>query len=278
MWNRTEQGAELPRVLVNSLPKSGTHLLGSILTVMGLTYQKPVLARNMSYHPISWAWFWDRRSCKLGIGQPHSVPLGAIRFLLGRLRKGCYVLGHIPYQECVDRLLQELDIPSFFVIRDPRDVVVSQVHYYLDTRSHYLHPVYRDLHTDSERFIAAIRGIQEANLEVYGIGRKLEISVGWLESGHVAVLRFEDLIGEAGGGTQDAQVTSICKIGEHLGLSLDPEQAAQIGRQAFGHGRTFRKGQVAAWRDVFDQYIREVFRQEAGEYLIKLGYESGSEW
>ena len=40
----------------------------------------------------------------------------------------------------------------------------------------------------------------------------------------------------------------------------------------------FRKGVVGDWRNVFTERDKYVFKEEAGDLLIKLGYEEDSDW
>jgi len=278
---RTSAEHRMPRILVNSLPKSGTHLLASVLDLIpGLSFQKPVLNRRLRWHPVNCVRPWDREMCLLGVGQPRKVRLWTLRYMLNRLSDGCYMIGHIPYQESVNELLQTLGIRTFFVIRDPRDVVVSQVHHYLRHKSHYLHRDYKKLRTDKERWITAILGIRKGNgnFKVYGIAEKLDIVLGWTEAKSVLTLRFEDLIGERGGGELEVQKESIMKIGNHLGMRIGMDEAIFIGNKAFGKGDTYRRGEIGSWRDVFDDEVRDVFKREAGEHLIEMGYETNYDW
>jgi len=270
-----------PRILVNSLPKSGTHLVASILALFpGLAPQKPVLTRKLRWHPVNYLHPWDRRTCLVGIGQPREIRLATMYYLLDRLHQGHYLLAHIPYQECVAEMLQSMGIRTIFVIRDPRDVVVSQVHYVLKHSAHYLHSDYKKLPTDKERFIAAILGVirREGNYKSYGIARKLEITSGWREAESVLNLRFEDLVGERGGGSLGDQRRAIMQIGSHVGIEVSAQEARSIGEAAFGRGYTYRRGRIGSWRDVFDEEVKDIFKRAAGDYLLKTGYEANDSW
>ena len=276
-----DKGSALPSIFVNSLPKSGTHLLASILSrVPGFQLQDPVLNRKLRWHPMNYLGLWDQRTCLVGIGQPNRIRLATLSFLLRRLRQGHYALGHIPYQECVAELLDRLAIRCFLVLRDPRDVVVSQVHYVLGRSSHYLHRDYARMGGARERLLASIRGVTKRNgkLKSVGIAEKLDAVLGWLQVESVLVLRFEELIGERGGGSAEAQKRAIMGIGDHIGLDIGEEQALSIGSRSFGRGGTYRQGRVGSWRSAFDGEITDVFKGQAGEYVIKLGYETDDGW
>ena len=270
-----------PRIFVNSLPKSGTHLVASILTLFpGLALQRPALTRKLRWHPLNYLRPWDQRTGLVGIGQPREVRLGTLYYLFNQLSRGHYLLGHIPYQECVADMLRSMGIRTIFVIRDPRDVVVSQVHYALKHKSHYLHRDFKRLGADKERFIAAILGITRRNGDhkSHGIGTKLEITLGWMEAESVLTLRFEELIGERGGGSLDDQRKAIMQIGSHIGIEVSAGGALSIGEAAFGRGYTYRRGRIGSWRDVFDEEVKDVFKRTAGDDLLKTGYEADDGW
>jgi hypothetical protein len=208
------------------------------------------------------------------------MKLSAVRYTLKRLKPGHYMMGHIPYQECLEELFSSMGVQTFFVIRDPRAVVASQVPYYMKHVSHYLYFRYRRLRTDKERLMAAIRGLKRADgrLKTNGIDKKLEISLGWLGAESVKTVRFEDMIGEQGGGSNEFQKQTIIEIGSHIGLEISAEEALSIGEKAFGRGHTFRQGRIKGWQDVFDGETKDLFKQVASKYLIELGYEVDDDW
>ena len=255
-------------------------MLSSILDVIGLAHQRPYLTRDLRYYPMNLFRPWDRESCLLGIGQPHRIKVAAVRHALDGLRPGHYMIGHVPYQERLRDLFVSMGIRTFFVIRDPRAVVASQVPYYMKHVSHYLYFRYRKLGTDKERLMAAIRGLKRADgkLKTNGIAEKLALSVGWLGAESVQVVRFEDMIGEQGGGSKAQQIQTTIDIGSHIGLELSEAEALAVGERAFGQGHTFRQGRTDSWREVFDEEAKDLFKELAGEYLIQLGYEADDDW
>jgi hypothetical protein len=277
---REHNGSAMPRVLVNSVPKSGTNLLASVLDVMGLQWQSPVLSHELRFHPLNYIRHWEDQDCLIGVGKSYKAKLGFLRHTLNKMDPGSYMMGHIPYQEHVCELLRSLGVRTFFVIRDPRDVVVSLLHHIQRVRSHYLHRAYAKLPSDKARLIAGIRGLRnkDGSIETQSIAEKLEVTLGWTEVETVVTLRFEDLIGERGGGTAQDQTIAIRKIGNHLGWDLAEEDVLIVGNEAFGKGKTFRRGMIGGWRGVFDDELKDAFKREAGEYLINLGYEQDNNW
>ena len=269
------------KVLVNSLPKSGTNLLASILDCTpGVQFQRVILNRNLRWHPFNYLPFGDRRTCFAGVDQPARVSLGAVRQVLSKLQSGCYTSAHMPYDAGVEDIFAAFDIRAFFVIRDPRDVAVSGVKHALKHTGHFLHEEYQRLPSDKARLLAAISGIRRADGTFMGssMAAKIRSIEGWLHAPSVVTLRFEDIIGAQGGGSDEAQQAAIIKVGEHIGLPLTPPQALEIGQRAFGRGSTFRAGQIGSWRQSFDDEVKAIFKQEAGALLIKMGYEQNDDW
>ena len=41
---------------------------------------------------------------------------------------------------------------------------------------------------------------------------------------------------------------------------------------------TFRKGLIGEWRELFNEEIKNIFKEKAGDLLIKSGYEKDKNW
>ena len=83
----------------------------------------------------------------------------------------------------------------------------------------------------------------------------------------------------------------VKRLLEFLGAKADEEtvrrcvEAASFEKLSKGRKRGeedvtsfFRKGVAGDWRNVFNERDREIFKEEAGELLIELGYENDREW
>ncbi len=40
----------------------------------------------------------------------------------------------------------------------------------------------------------------------------------------------------------------------------------------------YRKGVAGDWKNLFDERDKEIYKEEAGELLIRLGYENNGSW
>lgn len=264
------------KLLVNSLPKSGTNLVTSVLAeIQGLRFHQLTLNRRLGYH---WRTLLSRPhadDCLVGVDQPKRVPLRLMESQFAKLEPYEYTAGHLPYCSALDGLLHQAGVRMLFVLRDPRDVVVSQVFHVLNHPHHFLHGTYRGASTDTERFVLAIKGVRRRNGSnlALGIRDKLAITEGWIGAQSALTLRFEDLVGPRGGGSSAAQQDSIAAIAEAAGLSLEPSEIEDVGRRSFATGGTFRRGVAGAWREHLQGEPERLLMEEIGDYLTRRGYQ-----
>jgi hypothetical protein len=235
----------LPRVLCVSLPKAGTHLV----------------ERAVCLHA-------GMRRRILPTLNPENVGLRGLDGLLTKLRAGQVVLAHLPFDAVYPPVLEQEGVKALFVIRDPRDIAVSLAHYIKSRGDHPLHFAYSERPDERSRIELAILGDAEAEPPAPSLESLLGGFSGWLTSGAL-VVRFEDLIGERGGGDPAAQAGTLHEIYEHLGLE-QPQGAA--GRLFSSASPTFRAGQVGQWRGAFDPELEALFEGAAGSWLEVYGY------
>ena len=162
------------------------------------------------------------------------------------------------------------------MVRDPRDTVVSFYRFEMKRRRHGYHSSFCALPHDEACLRAAIAG--DAGLGIPDVATRLKGFARWLP--HVScVVRFENLIGEQGGGSREAQVREIDRLSRGIGMALTGDQVAYIADHAFDfRSRTFRKGIIGQWVDEFTDEHKELFKQTAGDYLVNFGYEVDSNW
>jgi hypothetical protein len=237
-------GAGLPKVLVVSVPKAGTHLV----------------ERAVCLHPR----MYRRRQPTLN---PLNMGAGGLPGILASTRPGQVVLAHVPFDEEYGGALEREDVKALFVVRDPRDVAVSLAHYIGEREDHPLHAQFapRDLRG---RIELAITGDVQARPPAPPLASVLAGFAGWFESGALSV-RFEDLVGARGGGESGAQARALAEIYAHLGLEPEPG----LGRRLFSDASpTFRRGAIGQWRELFDPELETVFEREAGRWMGRYGY------
>ena len=94
------------------------------------------------------------------------------------------------------------------------------------------------------------------------------------------VVRFEDLVGEQGGGSRLVQLATIQRIAEHIGKPVTFDQSAVVAAELFGGTGTFREGQIGSWKKYFTPPVKAAFKAAPGanQLLIELGYEKDDQW
>ncbi len=254
--------AELPIVFGNAIPKCGSKLLFNILRSLesigpfvdtGLNEIKPY------YQGAATSQEWI-------IKQLDSLRSGDIRF---------GYLNAIP--EYLERLTQ-VNWASFFIIRDPRDQIISEIYYALQMhKGHTLHHLMQELPNMQARIDVLTREIDNGPFQRVGVFDHYARFSGWIEHPDVCVLRFEDLIRN-----NRSEIERIISFLErkHFRPSTRREHAITIMLDAMApkKSETYRQGKTGGWRDHFNAGNIDIFKELTGDLLVKLGYENSLDW
>jgi sulfotransferase 6B1 len=247
----TNSGA--PSVLCVSIPKAGTHLLERALCLHPRLYRKLLPTRSNS-------------SLKRW---------GGLDGLLAKVRPGQVLASHLRFDPAFLEVLDRRHVPVIFLVRDPRDLVISQVNYVARRSDHRFGPLFAQRAGFHERLELAIAGDPEHRLR--SVGQRLEVYADWLRS-NALVVRFEDLVGPGGGGDADRQAETVRAIYRHIQLPIDDAFVTKVsGRLFSSESPTFRKGTIGQWRTVFDDELKELFEHTAGHMMSAYGYAGGRE-
>ncbi len=237
-----------PRIVSVSVPKAGTHLLERALCLDKRVWRK--LIRT--------------------VHEQNVEQYGGLPRLMQRLRPGELIVAHLPYsQERID-CIRDAGVRCLFMLRDPRAVVCSQAHYVATSPEHHFHELFVSRGELRERIRLAIHGDAEAGYP--SIRKRHEDFAGWLTASDL-VVRFEDLIGEAGGGSAVRQAELLGEIYAAVGLSMSADEIERVRTQLFSSASpTFRKGSVGEWRQHFDEELTAEFAEVAGDIMTTYGY------
>jgi hypothetical protein len=255
-----------PRILANSIPKAGTHLLSALLM------QFPDLIFSGRHHVLR----------DFGAQGPiHSNALPEVDWsrcqeMLDRVRAGQFLTAHLPYHPAARRIMEELGYRQILIIRDPRDIVVSLAHYITHSPRHFLHVRFREeFHSDDQRLMACIVGIP---LDLHGaglpdVGTQLRQWLPWRQDRSTYVSRYEHLVGMRGGGSAENQIAEILEIGRHLERFFSRGEARVMGERVWSsRSPTFRRGTIGDWRTFFNADHVDAMREIAGTEMGQLGY------
>jgi sulfotransferase 6B1 len=175
-------------------------------------------------------------------------------------------------------LLREEGMRVVCILRDPRDVAVSQMHYIKQHRGHFAHKAFMALPSDDERLLVSIRGGRLGDRELRSLDDRYRLFLGWEQDEGAVMVKFEDLVGPKGGGTAEAQRRAVERVAAQVGFEMDDRALRRVQEEIFGVGKTFRKGRIGGWREEFsDEHTRAV-KEVAGSLLVDLGYEAGPDW
>ena len=252
-----------PIIFGNAIPKSGSHLIIQVLR--GLTGIGPFV--DPGFPPVN-------------RGEGNSkLPAGEMLSNLRSMRPGDIGYGYIGCEQPYLSLLTSPGWAATFIHRDPRDVIVSSVFYIseINTR-HALHRYYNQtLDSVGARIQAEITGIDEPGNPYSGVRKRFEKYIGWLDQPGVLSLRFEEIILE--------RDKAFNKLLDHLDsrgakIRVPREQALTALHATFQPSKsgTFRKGQPGNWREHFTEDNKALFKETAGDILIRLGYENDNAW
>ncbi len=257
------QSADLPILLGISFPKSGTHLLDQIL--LGFSNVVPYAKRVHSFYAE-----YEGESGK------KRTPEQALAWL-DSLRPCDVASAHLfARPEAVARVTSPKFAP-YFIFRDPRDVVVSHVFYVTDMEArHVHHEYYKSLPDFNARLTVSILGRPDAAIEFLNIADRFAPYLGWLDHDEVLAIHFEDLI--------HARAATLTRIMDHLLNQVSLQTTRQLILDSLEtsinpkKSPTFRSGKTGEWKKHFTDEHKKIFKEVAGDLLVKLGYEKDGNW
>ena len=217
-------------------------------------------------------------------GRGETVTVGVVsprqisrRWLAGRLSQvpdGCFITAHCVYTSELARLFREGEIETVSILRDPRDVAVSQMHYLKQLKNHFAHEEYMALPSDHERLMVSIRGGELGGRRLQSLAERYRRFLGWGREGGGVMVRFEDLVGSGGGGSEEAQWLAVERVAAHLGVEVGEGTMRAVEEDLFGVGRTFRRGRIGGWREEFTgEHEQALVEGALGPLLAELGYD-----
>lgn len=254
----SSQPTDLPILLGISFPKSGTHLLDQIL--LGFSNVAPYAKHLHSFY----AEYEGESGAK-------RAPEQALHWL-DLLRPRDVASAHLfARPEAVARVCSQKFIP-YFIFRDPRDVVVSHVFYVTEMeKNHVHHAYYQSLPDFNARLKVSILGRPDADVEFPNINERFAPYIDWLNHPEALTLRFEDLIHD--------RAATLTRIMDHflarVPLQTPRELILESLESSINPSRspTFRSGKTGEWEKYFTEEHKRVFKEVAGDLLVRLGYE-----
>lgn len=254
---------DAPPIFGNAKPKSGSHLLLQVLNgftrIMPYRYVEAEPVRTINKDG-------GRRTADRVLSDLKAIPRGVIGW------------GYVDATPENASFLTSSGRVNFFIYRDPRDLLVSQVFFATDMHEeHGMHDYYQSLPDFGERLKVAITGVDRDGLYMVSVKGRYEGVFQWLEQPNVMCIRYEDLVDR-----RESTLASMLNEVERTGYKIPTprETAAAILVEAIQpkKSRTFRVGRTGNWKEYFTDEHKRLFKDVAGDLLVRLGYEVSNDW
>lgn len=254
---------DAPPVFGNSKPKSGSHLLLQVLN--GFTRIMPY--RYVAADPVrTITKDGRRRTAGEILADLHSIPAGVIGW------------GYVEASPENVSFLTSSGRVNYFIYRDPRDMLVSHVFFATDMHEeHGMHHYYASLPDFGTRLNVAITGIDKDGLRMVSVKQRYEGVFAWLNTPGVMCIRFEDLINNRDA-TLLAMLDEVEKTGYHIPTPRERALSVLVEAIQPRKSHTFRSGKTGGWKQYFTEEHKSLFKEVAGDLLVRLGYEQNNDW
>jgi len=254
---------DAPPIFGNSKPKSGSHLLLQILN--GFT--KIIPYKYVEAEPVRTITKAGRRKTQIEIMRElESLPDGVIGW------------GYVEATPENVSFLTGAGRVNYFIYRDPRDMLVSHVFFATDMHEeHGMHNYYNSLPDIGARLKVAITGIDRDGLKMVSVKQRYEGVLQWLAQTNVLSIRFEDLINKRDV-TLKAMLDEVEKTGYKIPTPREQALSVLIESIQPNKSHTFRAGKTGSWREFFTDEHKKLFKDVAGDLLVRLGYEKNNDW
>lgn len=239
-------------IIVNSVPKSGVNLLLPILLRLGYNRfggsLQPQSSNGFFLKPLVRRSIWPGSpSVSIGFEIDSLVSRSFVQRVLSRRPFASLVPAHMIVSDVLSDIICQSDYRMILLCRDPRDVILSYIRYSRTTKKHLLYSHFARF-SDQQIFELLLNG---SALSPYPIRPFETAYIGvlrWIEvlGDRTLLVRFEDLVGSLGGGSDDDSLASLGAIASFVGCT--PPLDVGIVRDCFGVGPTFREGVVGSWR------------------------------
>jgi hypothetical protein len=191
---------------------------------------------------------------------------------------------HFSYHSKFNDDLLSTDFLGMHLIRDPRDVVLSGMHYHKKADEKWLHRTQTRLGglTYQQKLNALASEDEQFIFELENRGRMTVDGMTAWRYGDPRVFeaRYEELIADVTG-EMFAGILRFLQLDEEMvgvGVSHFMRSTLFPGRPIPSNHPHIRSGQREQWRSAFRRWHGERFVEVLGDSLIKLGYERNHDW
>lgn len=275
-----------PEFVLFTMPKTGTHLVRPLLEYFSVkesaSYWAPEVAVPKNF-------LLDKRVIEKmmtlpGVVQPYwlnqPIPKELFSDALDALNDNYeYLVTHAVFSHEMEDLLKKRGAIVFFLVRDPRDWIISVInHPPISGVDIYGAPA-GDLKFLSLDTNQKIDLIIEGTSKYYSVREVYDKFLAWNHSPICCSLRFEALLGPNGGAySKEEQLKELRKITQALNMDVSDEILIEAFEESFGTGVIFSKGKAKSWKNYFTDKHKAAFKEKFGSLLVDLGYEKDNSW
>jgi glycosyltransferase involved in cell wall biosynthesis len=234
-------------VYVVSIPKSGTHLLFGLLEAMGIDADSSLQSKQVELPPA-------RKWISAFYRHQHLSAIDFFRALEGAPFGG---VNHPLFQS-----------PVFFMYRNPRDILVSESHYYQNPRNTALGNYYS--HFSQEECVLSMLS---DDVPIDNFSYRMASYTPWFQLANVIPISFEELVGPRGGGDEIERLGLIWSIQLKLGATGNLSDISHKLSTLRNSSRTLRNGNIGEHKQVFSKEIWNILLKKEPLYMYKFGYE-----
>jgi hypothetical protein len=190
-------------------------------------------------------------------------------------------------RHCVAPQVPEIDLTvrAGVLIRDPRAFFVSLLHWsdrrcregLLQNRSFPAYPnsaLYAPwlAKTFRQKLDLLLNLDPSAPFDVHYIPANFEFITRNLHRANLCFLKFEQIIGSRGGGSDRIQLEAFRRLFGFFGREIADADITRAVTQAWGSSATFNKGEADAWKAELDDQALAVLMDKWGSHLRAWGY------
>ncbi len=279
------------KILVNTVPHSGTHFLTSLLENLGYEH---AIYRNKLYFgtpyyrrgqkaAINWRTanllgekfrLFEHKNIPVSVSAPVKITKSTYKNSFKVLVPGKFLMGHVPYSKIAEEVHQSTIDLSLTIVRDPRDMIFSMLRHVRERPQHHaFNYLYKTLKTDIQRFFAIAEGYENPQGRMVGLEQMISSMLDWQVCSNNLCVRFEEIIGPSGGGTFISQQKVIEEILKFIDEDAPQNNLQNLADNTFGKSSTFRKGQSYGWKNVLSENDNKYFEEKYSSTLLRMGYE-----
>jgi len=230
----------LPLYLI-SIPKAGTHLLFQLAKALGYRAGGPNPPQPAGGH-----WYYLLNS---------NAHTHVSEFFRDELQKAPFGNRAHPFMRS----------PALFNYRNPLDVLVSEANYWRTDGNSPLYVLLSQLTFDE-----CIDHLIDDAWLLGTIRDRISAFAAWLDCSNIIPVSFEEMVGDAGGGSEENLKLLIWSI--QLKLHVPGIPGSIRDRMSSQSSATFREGRINAWRQKLSASARRRFETLPQDFMVKFGY------